>query len=77
MKLHLALTLAGTFVLDDESNIINTKPFKLDPKEVATKIILLDSEKLPSEITDILKEHKISNSEAEEMVDLQISYHFT
>ncbi|NHJ47366.1 MAG: C/D box methylation guide ribonucleoprotein complex aNOP56 subunit [Asgard group archaeon] len=58
MKLHLALTLAGTFVLDDSKNIINTKPFKLDPKEVAAKIVQLDSAKLPSEIKDILEEHK-------------------
>jgi nucleolar protein 56 len=60
MKLHLALTLAGTFALDDESNIINTKPFNLKPQEVASKFLLIDSGKLPKEVKEIIEEHKDS-----------------
>jgi nucleolar protein 56 len=58
MKIHLALTLAGPFVLDGEGNIINTCPFKLEPFEVANKINLLDTNKLPSEVVEILQDHK-------------------
>ncbi|NHK31885.1 MAG: hypothetical protein FK730_11070 [Asgard group archaeon] len=58
MKIHLALTLAGPFVLDGEGNIINTCPFELQPFEVAKKINLLDTNKLPSEVIEILQDHK-------------------
>ncbi|NHJ38463.1 MAG: hypothetical protein FK731_00415 [Asgard group archaeon] len=58
MPIHLALTLTGPFILDDEGNIINTRPFKLEPFDVANKINLLDSNKLPDEIKEILQDHK-------------------
>ncbi|HUT81188.1 MAG TPA: hypothetical protein VMZ29_08295 [Candidatus Bathyarchaeia archaeon] len=58
MKIHLVVTLAGAFALDDEGNIINTRPFKLIPKEVAKKINDIRQGILPKELDEIIKEHK-------------------
>ncbi len=58
MKIHLVVTLAGAFALDDEGNIINTRPFKLVPQEVAKKINDLRKGTLTKEIDELVTEHK-------------------
>lgn len=58
MKLYLVSTMIGSFLLDEEGNIINVKYYDLNPEEVANRLNKLDHEELPKEIAELLSEQK-------------------
>ncbi|HUU76802.1 MAG TPA: C/D box methylation guide ribonucleoprotein complex aNOP56 subunit [candidate division Zixibacteria bacterium] len=58
MKVYLAISLVGIFVLDEEGNIIGVKYFKIDPSEVSKKIVTIERGELVVDIEDVLKDHK-------------------
>jgi len=58
MKLYLATTMVGSFLLDEEGNIFNVRYYDLNPEEISKKLYKLDQDELPKEITELLKEQK-------------------
>ena len=50
--------MIGSFLLDEEGNIINVKYYDLNPEEVANRLNKLDHEELPKEIAELLSEQK-------------------
>ena len=55
MNIHLTVTLAGPFALDDEGNIIDTRNFELKPQIVSDKLAKLDVGELPKELEDLMR----------------------
>lgn len=58
MKIYLAVTMVGPFLIDDNRNVIGVQYFETTPAKASEKIIQLNQGTLIQEIKDILKEHK-------------------
>ncbi|MFW9924813.1 MAG: hypothetical protein ACFFDW_16145 [Candidatus Thorarchaeota archaeon] len=58
MKIYLAVTMVGPFLLEENGNVIGAQYFETNPTKVSQKINQLNHGILIQEIKDILKEHK-------------------